>query len=240
MPASAIAAVTALAVFHDLCGAADLFGEEVPRVRHADAQALAGHACRALSLAPREHRDMRAEHAFGATRHHEGDALLDRLWRKAEFWRQRRAQRSNGIFPGEVVDTAIALGLAEDGQNRCRVDRAGADDGHEAGDVAGAGGGDLEDADRCRPHDWSLRGVRWSGAANRRGSAASVKPQAAISDRHPEALAPHLGMTGLVSRPKQEEPVHPHECGEIASGSTKKSSVDGCAPHLDESTSVGP
>jgi hypothetical protein len=81
-----------------------------------------------------------------------GDALLDRLWRKAEFWRQRGAQRSNGIFPRKIVDAAIAFGLAEDGQNRCRVDRAGADHGHEAGDVAGALGGDPEDADRCCPH----------------------------------------------------------------------------------------
>jgi hypothetical protein len=32
---------------------------------------------------------------------------------------------------------------------------------------------------------------------------------------------------------------HPHDCGGIASVQQKKSAVDGCAPHLDESTSVG-
>ena len=30
-------------------------------------------------LLAREHREVRAEHAFGAAGHHQGDALLDRL-----------------------------------------------------------------------------------------------------------------------------------------------------------------
>jgi hypothetical protein len=45
----------------------------------------------------------------------------------------------------------------------------------------------------------------------------------------------------VAARPGHERqyPRHPHDCGGIASVWQKKSSVDGCAPHLDESTSVG-
>jgi len=74
-------------------------------------------ACRAFNLSPREHRDMWTEHTLGAAGHHEGDALFDRLWGQTELRRQRCAQRSDGVFPGEIVDAAIALGLAEDRQD---------------------------------------------------------------------------------------------------------------------------
>ncbi|MGY4284951.1 hypothetical protein ACVWXO_004171 [Bradyrhizobium sp. LM2.7] len=217
-------------------------------MRHADAQAFAGDACRLFADFPaREYGDVRAEHTLGAAGHHEGDALFDFVRRQAEMRRQRRAQRGNGVFPGEIIDAAIALGFAEDRQDRCRIDRAGVDHAHEAGHVAGALGGDPDDADRCRPH-YSPR-VGFRGPADKPavewGRLSSHKRLFPTSSwRRPGPIAPGSGLAktrpvlistaidgsrGMGPGLRQDDngecapsSPHPHDCGEIASRPQKK------------------
>ena len=78
MPASRMAACTALTVSSICDCAADLLRQKIARMGDADAQALAAvrRDSRPRPAAAREHGEMRAEHAFGAARHDKRDLLL--------------------------------------------------------------------------------------------------------------------------------------------------------------------
>ena len=117
---------------------ADLLRQEVAGLRNADAQALlAGVLADALGArASREHGYVRRQHALRAARHDERDSGLDLARSELEMRRKRVAQRGHSIFAGEVVDPAIAFGLAEHRENRRRLERAAVDETHEAGHVS--------------------------------------------------------------------------------------------------------
>ncbi len=88
-------------------------------------------------VADAEHAVMRAHHAFGAARQHAGN-FLDQLRRRlSEMHRQQRHQRLREITAGEIVDAAIALGLADDGDDIRRADRAADDQSLQRGKIAG-------------------------------------------------------------------------------------------------------
>src|SRR5690606_7257269 len=70
---------------------------------------------------------MRGQHTFGAARHHEGDLLRHFGWRRIKIGRQHGAPHLRRILTREVIDTAIALGLAHHSDDICRVDFPGVD-----------------------------------------------------------------------------------------------------------------
>jgi hypothetical protein len=80
---------------------------------------------------------VRAEHAFGAPGHHEGDPFLDLRRRQAEKRRQSRAQGTGRVLAGKIIDPAVAFGLAEDGDDIARVELALFDKGDETGNIGG-------------------------------------------------------------------------------------------------------
>ena len=143
----------------DLYAAAEFFRHEITGVGDADAQALAGDGfvkTATFYRRTREHRDVRAEYAFGTARHYKRDLLLDLMRRQIEIRCERDAKRRHGIFAREIIHAAIALGFSEDGQDRCRLDFARFDKPHQTRDVAGTLGRDLENVYRCRAHAHSI------------------------------------------------------------------------------------
>ena len=113
---------------------------------------------------------MRTEHPLGTARHDEGDFFLDSARGDIEMRRECIAQRGYRIFAGEIVDPAIALGLAEHGKNGRWSKLARVDKRHESRNVTGTSGGNADDVDRNRTpcHSASPLGQK----INRR----SVKP----------------------------------------------------------------
>ena len=142
----------------DLQAAAKFFRHEVAGMGNADAQALARDP--ALRIAryrtAREDRDMRTENAFRAARHHEGDLLFDVMRGQPNVRRERKAQRRHGVFPSEIIYTAIALRLPQDCQDRCRLKLACLDQIHQAGYIAGAFGGYLDHVNGGGAHGHSM------------------------------------------------------------------------------------
>jgi hypothetical protein len=140
--------------FFDLCAAAEFLGQKIPRVCHPNAQTFPGNAV-GLPIndgVAREDGEMRTEHTFRATGHHERDPLFDAMRRQIDIGGERGAERGNGIFAREIVDATIALGLAQYREDRFRVDFAGFDQVQQASDVAWAPGRDANDVDRCCAH----------------------------------------------------------------------------------------
>jgi hypothetical protein len=127
----------------------------------ADAQPLvARSAVRSLSAqAAREHGKVRTEDPFGTPGHDEGNLVFDRARGEAQIRRQRIAQDRHSIFAGEIVDPAVALGLAEHRQDRRRRDFTRLDKPHEAGNVAGALGRNAHHINRNRRHGYSASPV---------------------------------------------------------------------------------
>ena len=74
-----------------------------------------------LPFASLEHRPVRRHRAFGAARHHEAD--LRGLLRRHEA-REEMRQRHGGEATAEIIDAAIALGLAEHRDDAARIDLA--------------------------------------------------------------------------------------------------------------------
>ncbi len=64
---------------------------------------------------------------------------------------QRILERAHGEGAGEVVDIAVALGLAEDRDDTLRVDAAIGERGFERRDVVGRGRGEAMD-EGCAGH----------------------------------------------------------------------------------------
>src|SRR5216683_1040768 len=95
---------------------------------------------------------MRRQHTFRAARHDEGDLRLDRARLKSQMRRERSAQSSDGVFPGKIVDPAVALGLAEHGDDRPRQECARVDQRQQTGDVARPGRRNTKYIDRHGGH----------------------------------------------------------------------------------------
>ena len=91
----------------------DVLGEDL--VAHRDPDRQAGLVGR-LAVGDREDRGMRAEHAVGSSRpdHRDRLHLLDRTRTVPE---EDIAERLIGQDAGKVVDSAVALGLADDGEH---------------------------------------------------------------------------------------------------------------------------
>ena len=56
-----------------------------------------------------------------------------------------KAQRQRRVAAREIVDEAVALGLAEDRHDTFRIDAAGGDGGLDTADIVGSGGGNAMD-----------------------------------------------------------------------------------------------
>jgi len=115
--------------------AADLFGQEIGGEGRADGKRRRVGSRRAVTAG--EHEEMGRQAALGSARHHQGDPRADGLWRASKRAGESRLQGDHGEVPGEVVDAAIALGLAEDGQNLGRRHGPGRDEVHHTGDIGG-------------------------------------------------------------------------------------------------------
>jgi DNA-binding transcriptional LysR family regulator len=153
MPASSIARRTAFGGFLDLHAAAQFLGPEVAREGDAQRQPFAALRRGLAGAATAEHRDVRRQHALGATRHDEGHALLDLGGGQLQVRAEQRGQCRRGVLAREVVDAAVALGLAHHGHDVGRHDAAGRDVGLQAAGVAGAAAGDDGDVDLVHaPH----------------------------------------------------------------------------------------
>ena len=136
MPASFMAARHGLGGRLDLRRAADLLGLEGARQADADGEPRPGR--RGGRRLAAEHQQMRRQPAFGAARHDDGDALLDLGHRAFQALGQQQLQRQGGVAAGEIVDAAIALGLADDGDDGRGIDLAAVDGGGERRGVARA------------------------------------------------------------------------------------------------------
>ena len=124
MPASAIACFTAAAVASIWAARPISWGSKSRVAAMPMASRFSPSGDGARRRRPRENRGVRAEHAFGAAGHHHGDPPFDLGGGGAEIRRERRRERRAGVFAGEVVDAAIALGLDEDRDDRRRIERA--------------------------------------------------------------------------------------------------------------------
>ena len=119
----------------------DLFGEDVARHRDAEREALLPGRSGRAALA-REDRGVRREHAFRAAGPHEGDPPADLVGRDAEHGREQKLVRQRRVASREVVRAAVALRLADQGDDRGRIDRAFRDQGSELGHVVRSRHGD--------------------------------------------------------------------------------------------------
>ena len=102
----------------DLADPPEVLVRQCRRVRAADGER--GRARVAVRLVAAEHEEMRCKRAFRAARHDVGDAIRRRL---ADRPRQHVAQRADGEGAREIVDVAVALRLAEDGDDAVRRQR---------------------------------------------------------------------------------------------------------------------
>ena len=137
----------------DLDYAADFFGEEIAGVGNADAQALASGADvrGGRNRGAGEHGEVRRKHPFGTAGHDQCDFVFHRSRREFQMLRKSLAQGRHRIFAGKIVHPAVALSLAEYGQDRFRRDLPRFDEPQKARYVAGTLGGNANDVDRsCR------------------------------------------------------------------------------------------
>ena len=102
---------------------------------------------------------MRRQPALGAAGHDDGDALLDLGGGQLQALGQQQLQRQGRIAAGEVVDAAIALGLADDGDDGRGIDLAAVDGGGERRGVLRAGGRQPQHAGAARRISGRLAGV---------------------------------------------------------------------------------
>jgi hypothetical protein len=125
--------------FIDLHVAANLLRQKIAGMRDADTEALLARGlAEALgTTASREDGYVLRQHAFCAARHDECNSGLDFTRSELEMRRQRVTQCSDGVFAGEVIDPAIAFGLAQHRDNGWRRERAALDEGDDAGHVSG-------------------------------------------------------------------------------------------------------
>jgi hypothetical protein len=84
--------------------------------------------------------------AFGATRHDDGDARLDLGHRAFQALGQQELQGERGVAAGKIVDAAIALGLADDGDDGRGIDLAAVDGVGKRRGVTRSGRGEPQDA----------------------------------------------------------------------------------------------
>src|SRR6476646_8941712 len=69
-----------------------------------------------------EHKIMRAEHAFSPAGKYAGDTFDQVILRFSEVRAQKRQQGLGKIATSEIIDAAIALGLADNGDDLVRLD----------------------------------------------------------------------------------------------------------------------
>ena len=91
----------------------------------------------ATALAPLEHEIVRTENALGPARQHAGNALQDLAARRPEPLAQQGRQRESKIAAGEIVDAAIAFGLADHRGNIGRREGARIEQGGQAREISG-------------------------------------------------------------------------------------------------------
>jgi hypothetical protein len=128
--------------------AADVLGQQDVAHRVADGQpGLVGLLDGVLGEGG-EDRGVRADDAVRAAGPHDGD-LLDLLERPRALLHQHLAERAVGDDPRVVVDPAVALGLADDGDDAVGLDDAFVDELGQLGRVAHVVQRDLADLDRC-------------------------------------------------------------------------------------------
>ena len=114
MPASRMAARTPSATFSTIAGRPISSGKDLGAHRGADDQPR--FVRRAGLGVAREHRRMRRDDAVAAARPHHRD-FRDLGFGAAAELLQHRAERLVGEDAGEIVDAAIAFGLADDGDH---------------------------------------------------------------------------------------------------------------------------
>ncbi len=102
-------------------------------VRPPDGQRRSG---RALAVHPLEHDPVRGHAALGSAGHDETDLIR----RRTEMGAQQQRQGLDSEAARKIVHAAIAFGLAENGEDALRRQRAGGDGGGDAGHVVGSGG----------------------------------------------------------------------------------------------------
>ena len=129
-----------------------------------------------------EHDPMRRHGAFGAAGHHEAD--LGRV--SAGRWRRNSSvKRQRRIAAAEIVDQAVALGLAEHRDDALRIDPAGGDRRLDAADVVGRSGGDAVDlGDRHGGSPFSSRAVRLRYGCDQRALELGSAAASAALSRH--------------------------------------------------------
>jgi hypothetical protein len=143
MPASFMARLTAAAV-SSICAVLPISSGLKARVRPTPIETRRGR--RHPPLLAAEHQQMRRQPALGPAGHHDGDPLLDLGERAPGAVGQQQLQRQGGIAAGEVVDAAVALGLADDGDDGRGIDLAPIDRHGERRGVLWAGGGKPQNA----------------------------------------------------------------------------------------------
>jgi hypothetical protein len=112
-----------------------MLGRQLGGMRPAECK---GRVC-ARAASALEHDEMRRQRPLGAARHHQAHrgGLIPR-----KDAGEHGAERGGGKAAGEIIDEAVALGLAEDRDNAGRVDAAFGNGGLDAAHVIRTGGGD--------------------------------------------------------------------------------------------------
>jgi hypothetical protein len=150
--------------FFDLPFTANLLRQKVPGMRDAHAQSLlAGVPSDALGTrTSREYCYVRRQHPLRPARHDEGDSGLDLARSQLETRGKGVAQCGDGVFAGEVIDPAIAFGLAQHSENGRRLERAAVDERHEPGNVSGSMRWNVDHIERIglhAPSAWFVRAL---------------------------------------------------------------------------------
>lgn len=125
--------------------AANVFGRDRGTHGRADRERHRVGGCGQRRPGATEHDIMRAQHAFGSAGQDAGDTLDQGVHRLAEMTAQQRHQALGEIAAGEVVDPAIALGLADDGDDFLSANKTFGNQPVEGREVAGMGHGQSED-----------------------------------------------------------------------------------------------
>ena len=142
--------------FFDLHAASQRFRQKLGGVCNTDREPLL-RACRFVRVVAREHGDMRREYALRAARHDKGYAPLDVGRSESEPLPQTSGQRHGRVFAREVVDTAVAFGLAQDRDDRAWIERAFIDELNQPRHVR-------------RPRHWNLVYIDFLDCRHRIGS----------------------------------------------------------------------
>jgi len=128
-------------------GPADVFRQDFRADGGADHEALL--ARRSLRAVPGEHGGVGRDHAVAAAGPHHRDPA-DQLGASFPVLGERGAKRLIGQDAREVVDAAVAFGLADDGHHVVRAELAGEDPLLQAGSVLHVLENDLRHLDRHR------------------------------------------------------------------------------------------